>query len=431
MAGKFIEIDEAARMLGVTADEIKRLVDRKEIPQPLRGTDPPKFRQEDIERAIKDRAAGSGIGSLMPDLEFDNDSILLSEKELGQSVESASSTIIGKGSPHGPVTDSDIRIAGDPSLSDVTLAADLSGVGSDVRLVLGGSDAKKSMGSDAKKAGKSDSKKKTPPDDDLHVAPSGSGVGASDLLKFAEDEVRLADLSGTGSSKKGRKDTTAKKSGNVQPMNYDDDDDVLSVKPGSDITRGAQDSGIHLVDRQDSGISLDEPLMLGGSNKELLELGEADVISLEEATDMEGATQLRSDEDFLLTPAMDTGGDESDSGSQVIALDADEDSSGVFTPASSGMVAMLEEDAGGTPLGGTVTAGGALMSSSLVTTPAIPEAPFSGWAVTGLVCCALLLLMTGMVMQDIVHNIWRWDGVGGVSASIFDSIEKTIGWMDK
>ncbi len=167
MAGKFIEIDEAARMLGVSVDDVKRMVDRKELPQPLRGSDPPKFRPEEIERAIQDRAAGSGIGDFHPDLM--SDSILLSEKELGQSTESASSTIIGKGSPHGPVTDSDIRIAGDPSMSDVTLAADLSGIGSDVRLVLGGSDAKK--------AGKSDAKKSAM-DDDVRLASGGSGAGA-------------------------------------------------------------------------------------------------------------------------------------------------------------------------------------------------------------------------------------------------------------
>src|SRR4029077_2801356 len=96
------------------------------------------------------------------------------------------------------------------------------------------------------------------------------------------------------------------------------------VKPDSDIPRGAADSGLHLTDPKDSGISLEEPLVLGGgSNKELLELGEADVISVEENADMEGATQLKPDEDFLLTPVQETAADESDSGSQVIALDAD------------------------------------------------------------------------------------------------------------
>ena len=84
---------------------------------------------------------------------------------------------------------------------------------------------------------------------------------------------------------------------------------------------------------------LEQPLELGGSAVELLELGEAD---------MAGATQLKSDDDFLLTPVQeDVVPDESDSGSQVIALDSEEDlSSGAFAPASSGMVAMLEEDTG-------------------------------------------------------------------------------------
>ena len=122
---------------------------------------------------------------------------------------------------------------------------------------------------------------------------------------------------------------------------------MLGGKPGSDITRGATDSGIHLVDPKDSGISLEQPLELGGSAVELLELGEAEHRA--------GATQLKSDDDFLLTPVQeDVLPDESDSGSQVIALDSEEDlSSGAFAPASSGMVAMLEEDTGEGPTMGS------------------------------------------------------------------------------
>jgi hypothetical protein len=182
-------------------------------------------------------------------------------------------------------------------------------------------------------------------------------------------------------------------------------------------------------------LALDEPLVLGGSGKEMLELGEADVIDLsqEQSADMEGATQLKSDEDFLLTPVQESASEEADSGSQVIALDSDEDvGSGAFTPASSGMVAMLEEDTGAEPLIAGMPAGGALAAGqALVTTPSVPEAPYSGWNVLGLVCCALLLLFTGMVMHDLVRNIWKWDGVSSVNSSIFDGIEKTIGWMDK
>ena len=252
-------------------------------------------------------------------------------------------------------------------------------------------------------------------------------------FKLADSDIQLAEPAGTGSSSKKRASDSKKSGESDFSRSLDLDDDVLSAKPDSDITRGAADSGLHLTDPKDSGLSLEEPLVLGGgSAKELLELGEADVISLEENADMEGATQLKPDEDFLLTPVQETATDESDSGSQVIALDADEEmSSGAFTPASSGMVAMLEDDTGAEgPLG--VTATGALAAGpTLIAAPQAAEAPYSGWNVVGLVCAALLLLMTGMMVFDLSRNMWQWSGVGGASKSVFDGIEHTIGWMDK
>jgi hypothetical protein len=155
----------------------------------------------------------------------------------------------------------------------------------------------------------------------------------------------------------------------------------------------------------------------------LLELGEAD---------MAGATQLKSDDDFLLTPVQeDVLPDESDSGSQVIALDSEEDlSSGAFAPASSGMVAMLEEDTGEGPMAGMAPAGSVAAGAALMTAPAVPEAPYSMWNVIGLVCCALLLLMTGIVMQDMIRNMWKWDGPEPVTKQLTDSLGSTIGWME-
>lgn len=97
---------------------------------------------------------------------------------------------------------------------------------------------------------------------------------------------------------------------------------------GSDVTLGGGDSGTNLASPADSGLSLeDEPLDLMGSSVDAsFELGEDDdVISLSnELADPDEATQLKADEEFLLSPAGDLGGDDSDSGSQVIALEDSE-----------------------------------------------------------------------------------------------------------
>jgi Helix-turn-helix domain len=468
MAKKLIDQEEVAKMLGVSIEEINKMRDRKQL-FPYRDGDAWKFKLEDIERLKEDLAEGAGDswskgGEFEPLITPEPDSILLSEKELGPSTDSTSSTIIGKGSPHGPPTEGDIKLAIPPAdvdaaQSDVTLTADSSGVGSDVKLVLSGSEIKKK--SDTLK---SDAPKGTSALDDLKLeptgsgisgsAPSGSGLSGSDALaavapgsspsakasgsgsgsfKLADDEIRLAEPTGTGSSSKKRASDSKKAGESDFSRSLELDDDVLSVKPDSDITRGAADSGLHLTDPKDSGISLEEPLVLGsGSNKELLELGEADVISLEENADMEGATQLKPDEDFLLTPVQETAADESDSGSQVIALDADEEmSSGAFTPAASGMVAMLEEDTGAEGALGVTSTGALAAGPTLIAAPQAAETPYSGWNVVGLVCCALLLLMTGMMVFDLSRSMFQWNGVGGANKSIFESIEKTIGWMDK
>src|SRR5690606_18148714 len=120
---------------------------------------------------------------------------------------------------------------------------------------------------------------------------------------------------------------------------------------GSDITLRAGDSGIQLISPADSGLSLEEaPMDLGGSGIEALELSDDDMLVLEDPT-AGAVAEAQGDDDFMLTPLDDATVDESDSGSQVIALDSEVDFEEA-TPTMLGgkqpsMAAMLEEDMGG------------------------------------------------------------------------------------
>jgi len=58
MAGKFLSLEESARRLGVTVEDVNRLVDRKEL-FPMRGGGTIKFKIEDIERVAGEAASGS------------------------------------------------------------------------------------------------------------------------------------------------------------------------------------------------------------------------------------------------------------------------------------------------------------------------------------------------------------------------------------
>lgn len=62
MAGKFLTLEEAARHLGVTIEEINRLVDRKQL-FPMRDGATVKFKIDEIERVAADRGDDAGEGS--------------------------------------------------------------------------------------------------------------------------------------------------------------------------------------------------------------------------------------------------------------------------------------------------------------------------------------------------------------------------------
>jgi len=71
MAGRFLSLEEAARHLGVTVDEINRLVDRKKL-FPIRDGATVKFKADDIDRVARDLGDdNSQSGDLALDLDLD------------------------------------------------------------------------------------------------------------------------------------------------------------------------------------------------------------------------------------------------------------------------------------------------------------------------------------------------------------------------
>jgi len=154
---------------------------------------------------------------------------------------------------------------------------------------------------------------------------------------------------------------------------------------------------------------------------------------------------LKTDGDFLLTP-MDEGTDaeDSESGSQVIALDtevpADDAATMIAGTSGASMPPMLDEELGAEPALGMETApldavaaaaegaplgapqelaGGQPLSQSMV---ALPEAPYSVWNVLSLALCVIFLTLTGMMMYDLLRNMWSWDSPYSVNSSLMDGI---------
>lgn len=468
MARKFIDLDEAAKMLGVTPETLAEMRERQKI-YGYRDGGSWKFKPEDVERLVADRDAMDEEGEYA-ELDEDPDSILLSEVELGQSDESTSSTIIGGKPTRKDSADADIQIAQPKHESDVNLDSALSigdpKSGSDV--LEGGSgvspmfdeldtlDLEMPSAADSGITSGAIGDAKTGSGLDLGSDDGGGSeiMMGSDALKLegsgsglafgSEDELALGEASALEIA-------DSKAGGSAIDLTGDEDGDlVLGGSSHGDLSR-AGDSGINLLNPADSGISLESaPLQLGGSAVESLELGEDELLSVDEPAAPAAkkksapAAEPDSDDDFLLAPLEEAGVEESDSGSQVIALDSEVefDEAG---PSVSGITSELQEvqeSSGGGLLDDDLEAGlGAALGGSALTpaasspglaaaaaaagAPAATAAPqevFSGWNVASLVLCALLLMFCGMFTFDLLRNMWSWGGAYSVNSPLMDMV---------
>lgn len=403
MAGKLIELKEAAAQLGITPEKLQEMREAGQIHGYKDGASW-KFKPEELERvageltgagddlSFSDSASLSGddFEQLLNlddggDEEVDNSSILISEEPAGAGHDS-SSTVIGK-DEEAKDKDSDLKLVDDPSQaggSDVALEADSS----------------------------------QPSDDDYELKLADSEdmsdeLALSDDLDFESDAALVLD-----------------EDSDMALAPDSDDDDVILEESGSsegELAIGSGDSGIGVKSPSDSGLSLE-----ADSESGALELPEDDdMISLDEAmvASPDDATQLQQDEEFLLSPSDEMLGDESsDSGSQVIALD---DSSAFESDSDVGEVAaepMLVEDEADAldvqlePIESAAAVAGALP----VAGADAPEAGYSVWNILALLFVVLLLSVTGMLMADIVRNMWAWNGdvdaTSGLASSIIDAL---------
>lgn len=471
MAGKLVPLEEAAKTLGVSPDDLNSMRENRDI-YGYRDGATWKFKPEDIERLkleLAERAAApaSDSGSLPVDL-ADSDSdgdeiVLLSEVELGGSGASTSSTIIGPPGKGQSPEDSDIKLAigsgveligqGSSTVIGKEKTQDGSSVlgssrhdsGSDVlpidldsespiELSSEGSDKKQGSGSDLTLVTQESAGEGIDTGSDLTLVTDGSSKAidtGSDLTLGAADEgdvFRLQD-SAAGSSVK------LKDAGSVL--------DSPGTGTGSDITISPGDSGINLIDPSDSGLSLEEPLELGAADDgdSSFDLSSSSSDSSDSGTlsdsaefDSDAVMELQGEDDFLLTPLEESVDDESqDSGSQVIALDSDSDftDAGAVLGGPPAATAMLEaDDLGmGDALGGPVDVGAGLaMSPTMAAAPGammmapVREAQYTWVNVLFLSFCVLFLTLTGMMMFDLMRNMWSWDGHYAAASPLMDMI---------
>ncbi|MDA7901732.1 hypothetical protein N9B48_01780 [bacterium] len=177
----------------------------------------------------------------------------------------------------------------------------------------------------------------------------------------------------------------------------------------SDLILDDSDSNSEIMlDSSASGIGLgDEPLELGGSDIDSLELPEDDdMIVLDSAADSEAATMMQED-DFNLTPLEASMDEDDSSGSQVIALEDSE----IYAEESASTGLEDSEAFAATPMmmpeggfdDGMQYDGG--MMPAAVGPAALPEAPYTIWQVLSLGLVAFLLLTGGMIAYGLIQNL--------------------------
>lgn len=382
--------------------------------------------EEDIDEptvAGIDEGGSSDALALDPDDAIDvySDSILLSEAELGDTGGRPPSTIIGRaeldldadldlspGQPAaGPASDVALAPASDIIGADDDLGLDLTSPSGDFEglpevdidleaessRILSPEDVAKVKGAAAAKALESD----------LALAPTDSGPG------LVGSDVNLGSSMASGTGLTG-----------LSALELDDDDDQV-LGEGSDVTLSGESSGINIISPSDSGLALDEVnLDLSGSSPigSSLDLGGSgiDEVSLEPMSLGGSAVESRIGEDFQLTPLGEEGADEEErDSSQVIALDEiSEETAGspLGTGIGLGEPGMMAEDFG-------AGLGASAMPVSVVSAQ---ETPFSMANVLGLASCLVLLGLSGMMVYDLLRNIWSWDDVTTLNSSLLESV---------
>ncbi|MEM9352834.1 MAG: helix-turn-helix domain-containing protein [Planctomycetota bacterium] len=408
-------------------------------------------------------SAGTELELAAEDADDGPESILLSEEELGESVTGPASTIIGKDTleedadlelvtedePESGAHQSDVRLESDASN---VLSSGIAGSGvlddlesesaslsafedlEELEIDLAAESSRILSPEDTEKA-KADLAAQAAKDAEAAAA-SNEDLALDDDLELEGDNMGSTDVSAIELESAGvAKDEPDAAESEIELAT--DDDLVLSDGSGSDITLDPSESGISLGSPSDSGLALDDIPLDAGSSAILssLSLGgdigsdpELSLIGGDAPSEAGAASGLQGAEDFDLTPMSDTGDD--DSSSQVIALDAEVadlgggEEAGVLEESAfleeEGDGVVLAEDYGGEDDG--MMGDDAFAGAAPAAVAAPPESEFSTASVLALGSVALLLSFCGIMMLDMVRNIWSWGEPYALNSSLIDAL---------
>jgi excisionase family DNA binding protein len=402
MAGKFLSIEEAARQLNVSVEEVQRLVDRKKL-FPMRDGATLKFKADEIERVAGDLADG---GSDSDALALDLDAPAAPATPAAPADDKADDMAVGGSFDDGDwvFAASDVH-AGSQTIvragqADAAAAAEASGL---------------SFASDV--GGGPASAAKPAFEDDLILDSIAAGSAIAGGAEISGLDLRPAAAADAGGMTLDLGNAIGG-SGEIAGLS--------GIAAGSNAPGPAPGSaaGVALSGPLDSGLSLED----ADINVSGIDLAAASGIA--SAIDAGGSLAAGSFAagsiaggslagGSLAGDAFDLGdmGDE-ESASVVIATDETGDSSFFGAALDDSASVSLEESSVSDSMAG--------LSVGLPLEHVV-DTTFSVWQVLALACCTLLMLTAGLVMFDLASTIRAPSGTP-LSAPLLNALSETLGW---
>ena len=474
MAGGFLNIAEAAAHLNISEDAVKQLVDQRKLFS-LRDTSGLKFKHEELDRYLEDQKEIGGadptaletreseisLDGLELDLSDDDSSsqekpqqtdadippnvleekpgseIGLGDLELESGLSLADSRSIDDGAIEAtgilPTQEAEasLLIGGDLDGSDVDVPATLLGTNEELSeakagnaspqdqdienaksVVIGEEIEISGIDVDLSDVGLADPVGTEEPAQSLVLGDSLAGdiesIVASDI--FVDEGLASAVFETDGSGSVVVQDSGSILPGDVSGI-IEDGSGIID----SDLTGEGSDVGSALSDvKMEGGLSLEDGKIQAWD----VDLGEF-LNDVED--DPDAATMLGTANEFDL----DAEGSSTDDPSQSADLASSQAGDSMFDKsAGPGDSSFFGEEVGkdANPL----TAGSDMLSSSFGYIH--DDAKFNGWQVTGLICCALLLLLGGLLTFDLVRTIGS-SADTSLSNPLVGSLSQLFGWQ--
>ena len=475
MAGGLLNIAEAAAHLNISDDAVKQLVDQRKL-FAIRDTSGLKFKHEELDRYLEEKKESGGTNATAPEapesdisldtLELDpSDDESSSQAKNLQQIDGDTTPDVLEEKPSSEIGLGDLELESGLSLADsnsidegaieatgilptqeaeasLLIGGDLDGSDVDVPATLLGIDEELS-GAKAENA--------SPPSQDIANAKSvvlGEEIEISGIDVDLSD-IGLADSAGTeepaqslvmGDSLAGdiesivASDIFLDEGSPSAVLETDESGSVViqdsgSILPGN--ASGIIEDGSGIIDSDltgegsDVGSAISDVKMEGGLSLEDGKIQAWDVDLGEFLNDVEddpdAATMLGTANEFDL----DAEGSSTDDPSQSADLASSQAGDSMFDKsAGPGDSSFFGEEVGTDA--NQLTAGSDMLSSSYGYIH--DDAKFNGWQVTGLICCALLLLFGGLLTFDLVRTIGS-SADTSLSNPLVGSLSQIFGWQ--